>query len=86
MNKTDLAYSAGFRRKMGLRVRQLRESRNMSQSALAKQLRIRPSFLQMIESGSREATTYICLLLHRIFDVSLQYIITGKETGEKYAK
>ena len=64
---------------IGERIKELRESNNMSVKELAKQMKIGTGSLRMIELGGVGITAYNYLRLHEIFGVSLHYIITGKE-------
>ncbi|MCL2357524.1 MAG: helix-turn-helix domain-containing protein [Defluviitaleaceae bacterium] len=68
---------------IGERIKELRESNNMSVKELAKQMKIGTGSLRMIELGGVGITAYNYLRLHEIFGVSLHYIITGEELEEK---
>ncbi|MCL2356007.1 MAG: helix-turn-helix domain-containing protein [Defluviitaleaceae bacterium] len=70
---------------IGERIKELRESNNMSVKELAKQMKIGTCSLRMIELGGVGITAYDYLKLHEIFGVSLHYIITGKEFEKKPA-
>ena len=57
----------------------LRRSAGMSQAQLAKLLHISPSTLGMYEQGRRTPGIEMLVQMSRIFNVSLDYIITGSE-------
>lgn len=50
-------------------LRSMREDRNMTLQALAREAGISPSYLEMIESGEREPSPVLLRALGRIFDV-----------------
>ena len=57
----------------------LRESRNLSQSELAKLMGINNSYISKIESGTRKVSTSELNKLAEIFDVSTDYLLGRKE-------
>ncbi|KDA46145.1 helix-turn-helix domain-containing protein [Ligilactobacillus animalis] len=57
----------------------LRESRNLSQSELAKLMGIHNSYISKIESGTRKVSTSELNKLAEIFDVSTDYLLGRKE-------
>ena len=57
----------------------LRESRNLSQSELAKLMGIHNSYISKIESGTRKVSTSELNKLSEIFDVSTDYLLGRKE-------
>lgn len=59
----------------GLRIRQLREERHMSQLELAKQIEINNSVLSRIESGKRDVEDYLLVRFANFFNVSTDYIL-----------
>lgn len=63
---------------MGLRIAALRQSRNMSQSDLARQLGVSPSAVGMYEQGRREPPLRVVQDIAEFFGVSLDYLIAGK--------
>jgi len=69
---------AELRRKVGARIRQLRKSKNMTIKELAQQMDITPGFLGMVERGHRGFTNYRILLLSKVLDISVHYLVTGK--------
>jgi len=65
-------------RKAGQRVRQLRESKGITRSALAERMGISISHLALIERGERGLTAVRCEMLKEILNVSIHYLITGR--------
>jgi len=65
------------------RVKELRKVNNMSVKAVAEETGEGTFHWRMVELGVRSVTAYNCLRLHEIFNVSLQYIVTGKEFEKK---
>ena len=64
---------------LSCRMAQLRRCAGLSQSQLAHQLHITPSALGMYEQGRRTPSLQILIQLSRVFNVSLDYLITGSE-------
>lgn len=60
----------------------LRESRNLSQSELAKLMGIHNSYISKIESGTRKVSTSELNKLAAIFDVSTDYLLGRKKTKD----
>lgn len=65
-------------------IAQLRRCVGLSQSQLAQQLHITPSALGMYEQGRRTPSLEILIQLSRIFNVSLDYLITGSEFSSSF--
>ena len=63
---------------LGARIAALRRAKGMSQSELAKQLQISPSAVGMYEQGRREPAAEVLVRLSRLFDVSVDYLLTGQ--------
>lgn len=63
---------------LGARIAALRRSKDMSQSALAAALGVSPSAVGMYEQGRREPAAATLVELSRIFEVSTDYLLTGK--------
>ena len=61
------------------RITVLRRRANLSQAELAEKLNISASTEGMYEQGRRTPNVDILVLMARIFDVSLDYLITGSE-------
>lgn len=57
----------------------LRKKQGMSQSQLAKELNVSPSTIGMYEQGRRVPELKILLAMAHLFNVSLDYLVTGKE-------
>lgn len=57
----------------------LRKKAGMSQLQLAQQLNIGPSAIGMYEQGRRTPSIDILIQMSKLFNVSLDYLITGKE-------
>lgn len=58
----------------------LRKEAGMSQSQLAKKLNVGPSAVGMYEQGRRTPAIDILIQMSKLFEVSLDYLITGTET------
>ena len=61
------------------RIALLRRSIGINQQQLAEKLQISPSTVGMYEQGRRTPNVEILLQMSRIFNVSLDYLITGSE-------
>jgi len=59
---------------------QLRKKKGMSQSQLAKALAVSPSAIGMYEQGRRVPTLDIIIAMAQLFEVSLDYLLTGTES------
>ena len=57
----------------------LRKKQGMSQSQLAKELSVSPSTIGMYEQGRRVPALDTLISMARLFNVSLDYLVTGKE-------
>ena len=57
----------------------LRKKAGMSQLQLAKKLNIGPSAIGIYEQGRRTPSIDILIQMAKLFNVSLDYLITGKE-------
>lgn len=57
----------------------LRKKQGMSQSQLAKELSVSPSTIGMYEQGRRVPELKKLLAMAKLFNVSLDYLVTGKE-------
>lgn len=58
----------------------LRKASGMSQSQLAKKLNVGPSAVGMYEQGRRTPSIDILIRMAILFEVSLDYLVTGTET------
>ncbi|HPH61690.1 MAG TPA: XRE family transcriptional regulator, partial [Candidatus Syntrophosphaera sp.] len=63
---------------IGRRMMALRLTLKVTQSALAKTLKVKPSAISQIESGKIRPSTDTMLLLTKLCDVNLHWLITGK--------
>ena len=70
---------------LGARIAALRRSRGMSQEQLARQLGVSPSAVGMYEQGRREPAAATLVTLAKCFQVSTDYLLTGRpnQTEEK---
>ena len=70
---------------LGARIAALRRSRGMSQNQLAQELGVSPSAVGMYEQGRREPSAATVVALSNLFQVSTDYLLTGKpnRTEEK---
>ena len=64
--------------KMGLRIRELRVRRGMTQEDLAKVLEISAAQMSHIERGARELSLQTLVTLAEFMDVTLDYLVMGK--------
>lgn len=63
---------------LGMRIAALRHKAGLSQAALANRLNISPSAVGMYEKGRREPSIDMIIALAREFDVTTDYLLTGK--------
>ena len=70
---------------LGTRIKDLRESRNMTQADLAKLLFVSDKTVSKWEKGNSDPDTGILIKMSDIFDVTLDYLLTGA-TKEKDTK
>lgn len=64
---------------MGVRIRRLREQRNMTQVALARALELSPSYLNQLEKNQRPLTVPVLLRLNALFGVDVQLFSEDEE-------
>ncbi|MBO4856256.1 MAG: helix-turn-helix transcriptional regulator [Bacilli bacterium] len=64
--------------KLGSRIKDLRESRNMTQAELAKLLFVSDKTISKWEKGNSDPETEILVKISEIFDVTLDYLLTGE--------
>ena len=64
---------------LGFFIQQFRKERGWSQLQLSKELNVSPSAVGMYEQGRRIPDLETLITLSRLFDVSLDYLITGAE-------
>lgn len=65
------------------RIAVLRKQAGFTQTQLAKELNITPSALGNYEQGRRLPSVEMLVAMSTLFDVSLDYLITGKEHGSR---
>lgn len=68
-------------KKIGDRLKWAREKKGLKQNRVAEELGIHNSTLAKYESGSREADQETLLKLSGIYDVSVNWLLTGNEQG-----
>lgn len=66
---------------LGFRIAALRKQSGLNQAELASLVQVSPSAVGMYEQGRREPSAEILLALARVFQVSVDYLLTG-EAGE----
>jgi len=65
---------------MGVRLKTLREQREMTQAALAAALKLSPSYLNQIENNQRPLTVPVLLRLQAVFGIDLQFFSEDEES------
>ena len=69
---------------LGMRIAALRKNAGWNQAELARRLQISPSAVGMYEQGRREPSAQMLVDIARVFDVSLDYLMTGTpQPGER---
>lgn len=63
---------------LGPRIAALRRCAGMSQAQLAEKLKISPSAVGMYEQGRREPGVDTLVAMAALFDISTDYLLTGK--------
>lgn len=71
---------------LGARIAALRREAGMSQSELAATLKISSSAVGMYEQGRREPSAEMLLQIARLFDVSMEYLVSGKPNESESKK
>lgn len=69
---------------IGQRIRKCRKTLNIQQKVMAKALGISPSYFNGIESSNYYAGAEILLKLSKIYNMSVEYLVTGK--GDPFFK
>lgn len=64
---------------LSCRIAQLRQSVQMNQFQLAQALHLSPSTIGMYEQGRRTPNIDILIQMSKLFNVSLDYLLTGSE-------
>ena len=76
--------SRGFEKNMQLiGLKEIRKKKNYSQLKVAMDLSISREALSYYENGKRSPDVEMLLLLSNYFNVSIDYLITGKEFEKK---
>lgn len=66
---------------LGARIAALRHNKGLSQAQLAEKLRISPSAVGMYEQGRREPSAQLLVAIAGEFQVSTDFLLTGKPTA-----
>ena len=66
---------------IGPRIAALRRDRGLSQSELAQRIQVSPSALGMYEQGRREPSAQLLVALAGEFQVSTDFLLTGKSSA-----
>ena len=78
-NKEGLDYFMNMREEFGIRIKNIRESMNMSKESFAKLLGISGQFLGIVERGKSFLSIEKLKVLCDITNLSADYILFGKE-------
>lgn len=70
----------------GKRIKDLRKQRGITQEKLAEELGITREFVGRIETGKNGASVDLFVMLSQFFDVSLDYLILGRERKVKISE
>ena len=65
--------------KIAERIKQLRKEKNLNQQKVALDLHISREALSHYETGKREPSLNLLLLMAKYFKVSIEYLITGDD-------
>ena len=71
---------------LGKRIQQLRKDRGMIQEDLAPELYISIEHLKKMETGKRRPSFELLVFISEYFDVSIDYLLTGKERISRQTK
>ena len=74
------------RKKVGNRIRELREMHNYTREGMAEMVEISPKFLYEIESGKKGFSSDVLCKIARTLTVSCDYIMYGKEQSLKISE
>lgn len=64
-------------------LKQIRKAKNLNQQKVALDLNVSREALSYYENGKREPSLQLLLEMSRYFNVSINYLITGKEFEKK---
>ena len=70
----------------GARIKQLRISKGLTQEQLAERINISRTYEAKIESGAQVGPVELAVELAEIFDVSLDFLLLGKDHEQKDRK
>ena len=71
-----------FEKKVGGRIRELRENYGLSREKLSEMAEITPKFLYEIEVGRKGMSAYTLYNLADALNVTCDYLLTGRSAGE----
>ena len=74
------------RKKVGNRIRELREMHNYTREGMAEMVEISPKFLYEIESGKKGFSSDVLCKIARTLTVSCDYIMYGEEQSLKISE
>ena len=74
------------RKKVGNRIRELREMHNYTREEMAEMVEISPKFLYEIESGKKGFSSDVLCKIARTLTVSCDYIMYGEEQSLKISE
>ena len=74
-----------YKHDMGLRIKQQRKTRNLTQEILAEQLNISVKHFSEVERGLSGLSVENLIKLSNILGVSIDYIVKGDEDKDKWA-
>ena len=66
---------------LGARIAALRKAAGMNQSQLAQELKISASAVGMYEQGRRQPSVELLAAMAVLFDVSIDFLVTGKPSN-----
>ena len=67
----------------GRRIQKLRKGKGLTQEQLASLLKVTDRHIRSVESGERNASIDLLVSLSDIFNVSLDYLLLGKQTWKQ---
>lgn len=73
-------------KEVGLRIKNLRNQRGVTQEQLAEQLNITINFLYRVESGHRAASLDLLAEIAHYFGTTLDYLVLGNEQSSAFLK
>lgn len=68
---------------LGARIAALRREAGLNQAELARRLQISPSAVGMYEQGRREPSAETLVAMARVFQISVDYLLTGNPTAKE---